>query len=169
MHVATQSRITDRTVNIAELAREHYALVYRFCVRRVGADLAADVAQETFLTAQRAKPAFRGTSEVTTWLVGIAFNECRRALRKQRREPPPIEFDSAVTPSAEAALVDRHALSQAMNKLSREHREVVVLHELDGFTYGEAAKVLGVPVGTVKSRLHHAFVQLRRSLDGGAA
>ena len=169
MHVATQSRITDRTVNIAELAREHYALVYRFCVRRVGADLAADVAQETFLTAQRAKPAFRGTSEVTTWLGGIAFNECRRALRKQRREPPSIEFDAAVTPSAEAALIDRHALGQAMNRLSREHREVVVLHELDGFTYEEAAKVIGVPVGTVKSRLHHAFVQLRRSLDGGAA
>ena len=169
MHVATQSQITDRSVDIAELAREHYALVYRFCVRRVGADLAADVAQETFLTAQRAKPAFRGRSAVTTWLVGIAFNECRRALRKQRREPAPIEFDSAVTPSAEAALIDRHALNQAMNKLSPEHREVVVLHELDGLTYEQAAKVLRVPVGTVKSRLHHAFIQLRRSLDGGAA
>jgi len=169
MQVATQSRIADRSVDIAELAREHYTLVYRFCARRVGTELAADVAQETFLTAQRAKPEFRGRSAVTTWLIGIAFNECRRALRKQRREPPPIEFDSAVTPSAEAALIDRQALSEAMRRLSREHREVVVLHELDGLTYEQAAKVLGVPVGTVKSRLHHAFVQLRRSLDGGAA
>ncbi|HLK15424.1 MAG TPA: RNA polymerase sigma factor, partial [Fimbriimonadaceae bacterium] len=163
--MATQSQIADRSVDIAELAREHYALVYRFCARRVGSDLAADVAQETFLTAQRRNRAFHGRSAVTTWLVGIAFNECRRALRTKRREPPPIEIDLAVTPSAEAALIDRHALQQAMNKLSPDHREVVLLHELDGLTYEEAAKVLGVPVGTVKSRSHHAFVHLRRTLE----
>jgi len=57
-------------------------------------------------------------------------------------------------------------LSQAMQKLSDEHREIVILHELDGLTYEEAAEVLQIPVGTVKSRLHHAFQQLRRSLYG---
>lgn len=169
MQVATQSRIADRSVDIGELAREHYAFVFRFCARRVGHDLAADVAQETFLTAQRVVRGFRGQSSASTWLVGIAFNECRRALRRRRMEPPPLDLVEAVSTSAEAALVDRQALAQALAKLSRDHREVVVLHELDGLTYEEAAKVLRVPVGTVKSRLHHAFAQLRRSLDGGAA
>lgn len=169
MQVATQSRIADRSVDIAELARAHYTLVYRFCARQVGLDLAADVAQETFLTAQRAQRAFRGQSSATTWLIGIAFNECRRELRKRKLEAPPLTVDDMVTPSAEAALVDRHALAEALNKLTPDHREVVVLHELDGLTYEQVAKVIGVPVGTVKSRLHHAFVQLRRSLNGGAA
>jgi RNA polymerase sigma-70 factor (ECF subfamily) len=62
----------------------------------------------------------------------------------------------------EDALVDREVLRQAMAKLSSDHREVVVLHELDGLTYEEVAQILGVPVGTVKSRLHHAFLHLRR-------
>ena len=60
--------------------------------------------------------------------------------------------------------MNKHALEQAMQKLSPEHREAVVLHELDGLTYEEAAQILGVPVGTVKSRLHHAFANLRKNL-----
>lgn len=158
--------MADRSVDVAELAQEHYTLVFRFCARRVGLDLAADVAQETFLTAQRARAAFRGGSTATTWLLGIAMNECRRALRKQSREPQPFELDGLTTPSEEAAVIDRHTLAQALNKLSPEHREVVILHELDGLTYEQAAKVIRVPVGTVKSRLYNAFVQLRRGLDG---
>ena len=63
-------------------------------------------------------------------------------------------------------IVDREALRQALGKLSPEHREVVLLHEVEGLTYEDAAKVLDVPVGTVKSRLHHAFLNLRRMLSG---
>ena len=66
--------------------------------------------------------------------------------------------------SREQQIVDREALTQALNRLSDEHREIVILHELDGLTYEEAAVILKIPVGTVKSRLHHAFQQLRRSL-----
>lgn len=169
MQVATETRITDRSVNVAELAREHYTLVYRFCARRVGIDLASDVAQETFITAQRAQRSYSGRSAVTTWLIGIAFNECRRALRKRRMEPPPIALELAPVGAEESTLVNREALTQALNRLSREHREVVLMHEVEGLTYEEVAKVVGVPVGTVKSRLHHAFAQMRRWLEGGAA
>jgi RNA polymerase sigma-70 factor (ECF subfamily) len=151
---------------MASIARQHYDAVFRFCARRVGIDRAADVSQETFLTAQKVFHKFRGESNLTTWLFGIAHNECRRVSRKLRCEPVLLEIDpeGPANDGGENAIVDRHALQQALAKLSPEHREIVILHEIDGLTYEEAAVVLSVPVGTVKSRLHHAFLQLRRSL-----
>jgi len=151
---------------MVSIARQHYDAVFRFCARRVGIDRAADVSQETFLTAQKVFHKFRGESNLTTWLFGIAHNECRRVSRKLRCEPVLLEIDpeGPANDGGENAIVDRHALQQALAKLSPEHREIVILHEIDGLTYEEAAVVLSVPVGTVKSRLHHAFLQLRRSL-----
>jgi len=158
---------TPRDYNdIAVIAREHYDLVYRFCARRVGVDAAADTAQETFLTAQRALSRFRGASSLTTWLLGIANNECRRMARKRRCEPPTLELtEYGSAEHHEETIINRHALSQALARLSAEHREVVLLHEVEGLSYDEAALVLNIPVGTVKSRLHHAFANLRKSLS----
>jgi RNA polymerase sigma-70 factor, ECF subfamily len=158
--------IGSRRLEIGAIAREHYDAVFRFCARRVGPDRAADTAQETFLTAQKALPKFRGESSVSTWLFGIAHNECRRICRKERLSPVTLEMDPqhASSENSEQSIVDRQALTEAMQRLSPEHREVVILHELDGLTYEEAARILGVPEGTVKSRLHHAFLNLRRSL-----
>jgi RNA polymerase sigma-70 factor, ECF subfamily len=165
----TAEPVDPAQLDIGVLARQHYDAVFRFCARRVGQDHAADAAQETFLTAQRALRNFRGESSVSTWLFGIANNECRRLLRKGRSAPVQLLLDLAEDASVESeqSLVDREALSQAMLKLSQEHREVVILHELDGLTYEEAAVVLGIPVGTVKSRLHHAFLNLRRLMGVG--
>ena len=155
-------------LTIAELADAHYAIVYRFCARRVGTELAKDAAQETFLTAQRRLKDFRGESSVQVWLLGIANNHCRNLSRKTRKESPLMEAWDCNDERAEGAsqIVDREALRQALGKLSPEHREVVLLHEVEGLTYEDAAKVLDVPVGTVKSRLHHAFLNLRRLLSG---
>jgi RNA polymerase sigma-70 factor, ECF subfamily len=153
-------------LEMESVARQHYNAVFRFCARRVGIDRAADVSQDTFLTAQKVFHKFRGESNLTTWLFGIAHNECRRVSRRSRCEPVLLEIDPEC-PSGhggEDAIVDRHALQQALSKLSQEHREIVILHEIEGLTYEEAAVILSVPVGTVKSRLHHAFLQMRRSL-----
>ncbi len=153
-------------LDMASIARQHYDAVFRFCARRVGVDRASDVSQETFLTAQKVLHKFRGDSTLSTWLFGIALNECRRATRKFAIEPVSLilETDQIQQSSGEDAIVDRHALAQALARLSSEHREVVILHEIEGLTYEEAAEILQVPVGTVKSRLHHAFQQMRRSL-----
>ncbi|RYG44261.1 RNA polymerase sigma factor [bacterium] len=155
---------------MATLAREHYDAVYRFCARRVGIEWAADTAQDTFLTAQKALPRFRGESSPRTWLLGIAHNECRRIYRQRRVEPPTLELDPERSGDAdgERTIVDREALRGALARLSDDHREVVMLHEVEGLTYEEASSVLGIPVGTVKSRLHHAFLNLRREVFGGA-
>lgn len=156
--------MTQNPLDISEIARAYYDTVFRFCARRIGPDLAADASQETFLTAQRVLGKFRGDSPLKTWLLGIAHNECRRLARKRRIEPPTLEMRDDPTVNPESCWVDRQALRSAMSKLSAEQREAVILIELDGLTYEEAGRVLGVPAGTVKSRLHYAFLSLRRSL-----
>lgn len=166
MYALTEMGTPREYNDIAAIAREHYDLVYRFCARRVGLDAAADTAQETFVTAQRALARFRGASSLTTWLLGIAHNECRRTARKRRCEPPTIELvETGSAEHHEETIINRHALQQALARLSPEHREVVLLHEVEGLSYEEAALVLSIPVGTVKSRLHHAFANLRKSLS----
>lgn len=153
---------------MAEIVREHYAAIFRFCARRVGPDLAADAAQDTFVSAQRSIRGFAGHSSLSTWLFGIANNHCRSLARKRKME---VDYAYALEkPTGEdaSAIVNREALRTGLLALSKEHREVIVLHELDGLTYDEAAEVLGVPSGTVKSRLHHGFLHLRRILGGAA-
>jgi RNA polymerase sigma-70 factor (ECF subfamily) len=151
---------------MAAIVAEHYPAVYRFCARRIGCELAQDAAQESFLQAQKAIRRFDGRSSLSTWLFGIAHNVCRNLARKQRvdmtYEAAFLESQPGASP--EGSLIDREALRKALSKLSPEHREAVVLHELEDMTYEEAAQVIGVPVGTVKSRLFHAFSQLRRLL-----
>jgi RNA polymerase sigma-70 factor (ECF subfamily) len=150
-----------------EIASLHYETVFRFCVQRVGEDVGADAAQETFLTAQKVAHKFRGDSAIRTWLLGIANNECRRLARIRRVQPLILdpEYDAPSTIQVESQVVTRTALLQALAKLSEEHREVVFMHELDELTYAEIAEILGIPEGTVKSRLHHAFLAMKKHLD----
>jgi RNA polymerase sigma-70 factor (ECF subfamily) len=174
-----RARKGDRDA-MARIVNTHYDAVFRFCARRLGPDLAADAAQETFLTAQRRMKSFEGCSSLATWLFGIAHNHCRNLSRKRKVE---VLADGAwditdagsgrigdsggpSSGSEERTIVDRVALRDALAKLSPEHREVVMLHEVEGLTYEEAAEVIGVPSGTVKSRLHHAFLNLRSTLLG---
>ena len=152
-------------IDLEALAREHYEMVYRFCARQIGADRAADAAQETFVTAQWALKKYRGDSSVRTWLIGIAFNECRRQIRLNRLSAVPI--DLVPEPSGADPVegwIDRDVLRKALSELSQEHREVVLLHEIEGMKYEEIAALVGVPAGTVKSRLHYAFLNLRKAL-----
>lgn len=158
---------------LAGLVEEHYDAVHRFCAHRVGPDLAADAAQETFLTACRKLRSYRGDSSLKTWLFGIANNHCRNLARKRKLETldwldaTRRESASQTSPSSDSeTLIDRELLMAALRSLSAEHREVVLLKEIDGLTYDEVGAVLGIPSGTVKSRLHHAYRQLRIALLG---
>jgi RNA polymerase sigma-70 factor (ECF subfamily) len=166
MHLAGQAASSRDGLDIREIAREHYDAVYRFCARRVGPDRAADVAQETFVTVQRVIVKFRGESSIRTWLFGVAQNECRRAIRRQGLSCSGLDYALEISAAGdgEETIVNRELLRKALAELSDEHRDVVLLHEMEGLTYEESAEVLGIPVGTVKSRLHHAFLNLRRAL-----
>lgn len=149
------------------LVREHYARVYRFCARRIGEDLAEDAAQETFVTMQRSIKRFKERSSFETWLLGIAHNQCRNLARKKRLDPLPMDAWLDKGSESVPAVFDREALRCALMKLTPEQQEVVRLHEVEELRYAEIAEILGVPEGTVKSRLHHAFLNLRRFLNEG--
>ncbi len=153
--------------DIDQWAKEHYQAVWAFCRRRVGMDLASDLTQDTFVTAEQKRSSYREDVPPRAWLFGIALNHCRNRARNLGRE---VQIDwLADTPAPEGAdMIECEALRQALAKLSEDHRAVVILKEVEGLTYDEIGKVLDVPSGTVKSRLHHAFVQLRKELCTGS-
>lgn len=161
-----QARPDQQTIE--RLVTEHYAAVYRFCARRAGEDAASDLAQETFLIMQKSYAKFQGKSKPSTWIIGIAQNVVRNHHRKTKIADVPLtDWLDPATPAHDKEICDRQALMQALGKLSPDHREAVLLHEIEGHTYAEIAEILSVPEGTVKSRLHYAFLQLRTQLAGG--
>jgi RNA polymerase sigma-70 factor (ECF subfamily) len=121
---------------------------------------AEDIVQETFSGAFRGLKAFRGRSSVKTWLTRILIRQVAAHLRGRRRFPGlPRSKSSAgepLCPSASQSVDARMDVTAAILALSPEHREVVVLRELQGLSYEEIAEVLAVPRGTVESRLFRA-------------
>jgi RNA polymerase sigma-70 factor (ECF subfamily) len=159
--IADRAARGDREA-MAEIVTNHYSEVYRFASRLLDAQHAEDAAQETFLKATKLIKGFRGESSVRTWLFGIALNVCRNERRKMKPTLPLQDWDYPESPGD--SLIAAHCLREAMGKLDADHRDAVVLHEMEGFTYAECAEALGVPEGTVKSRLFYAFAKLRELL-----
>jgi RNA polymerase sigma-70 factor (ECF subfamily) len=135
------------------LVREYQADVWRFAYHFTrDRQLAEDVTQESFLRAYRFLRTFRGDSKFTSWLFRIARNCAmdairRRAGQQSREHPLPLG-----PPDPEA----RAELHAALSSVSAEHREPFLLIEVFGLSYQEAADVLNIRVGTVKSRMHRA-------------
>ena len=156
LNVAAAMRIED-------LVEAYYDDVFRVCSKFVGPDGAEDCAQDVFIAASRALKRFRGEASPKTWLFGISANVCRN-YRRRHRQTVPLDGWS---PSHDAApgLIDAGALRDALLKLDPDLARLVILKETEGLTYEECAEVFRVPVGTVKSRLHHAFLKLRTLLD----
>jgi RNA polymerase sigma factor (sigma-70 family) len=154
--------------------------IYSIAYRIMGeADGAADVAQDTFLTAYRKLTSFRG-GNFKAWLARIATNACYDELRKQKRRPqdyleempgsemydePPIAAD-APNPEQEAQRADlNRALQDCIGGLSTDQRMVLVLCDVQSMSYQEVADNLGAELGTVKSRLSRARLAMRRCLQ----
>jgi RNA polymerase sigma-70 factor, ECF subfamily len=144
---------------------------------------ALDVAQEAFVKAFRALPKFKGDSAFYTWLFRITMNlaldrKRQRATRAKALgtdDAPPEEWErTAVStdpdPETEAAGTERRArIARALESLSEHHRSIIILSDIEGLAYREIADVLGIPIGTVMSRLHHARRRLREALGRGFA
>ena len=113
---------------------------------------AADALQDALLSAYRAAPRFRGEAAVTTWLHRIVINACLDRLRRRQARPtvplPEVEAAPAPLPDQDTALVVRAALTQ----LPMEQRAALVLVDLEGYSVAEAAELLNIAQGTVKSR-----------------
>ena len=136
---------------------------------------AEDVAQETFVSAYRGLGRFRG-GNLRAWLLRIAANASRDVLRRRQRRPENSLDESMDNPSfqpvSEGESPDEYAarrelnteLQRAILSLSENHRVVLVLIDIQGLSYEEAAAVIGASVGTVKSRLSRARARVRDSL-----
>lgn len=167
--------LAGRRDAFGELVTRYQARLYNAAVRVVGhPDDAADVVQEAFLNAYQALPAFKGDSEFFTWLYRIAFNAAVSLRRKKRPaasldappgdgpRPEPADPSEEARPGAALERTeDERQLYAALDRLSEEHRAVLLMKDIDGLKYEEIAAVLGVPVGTVRSRLHRARLELR--------
>jgi RNA polymerase sigma-70 factor, ECF subfamily len=138
-----------------ELVREFQADVYRFAWHLTrDRDLAEDVTQDAFLRAFRFIKGFRGDRKFGSWLFSITRNCAMDAMRR-RRFPLVHDLDLEVEGSVGDATA--HAeLDAALRSISDEHREAFLLIEVFGLSYQEASDVLGVAVGTVKSRMFRA-------------
>jgi RNA polymerase sigma-70 factor, ECF subfamily len=158
---------------LEQLLERHQAQIYRFGLRmcRDSRD-AEDVLQDTLLTVARGVRDFRGSSSISTWLYSIARSFCVRKRRKSKFAPKESEasLDGAAQNvpdpggTAEDALASKQverALEQAIEALEPMYREVLLLRDVEGLTAAEVARVTGVSVQAVKSRLHRARLAVR--------
>ena len=128
-----------------------------------------DALQNAYLRAFRALPRFRGESKLSTWLYRIAYNACLDELNSSRRIVHlPLETlreraDSA--PAVGETVTGRADLGQALASLSPEDRAAVLMVDAQGFAYRDAAQAIGVPEGTIASRLNRARTILRTALE----
>ena len=141
-----------------------YAIAYRILRDR---ERTADAVQQAWLIAWRELPKLRDPERFTAWLhrllVHACYDEHRRRRWADRVDVLTDEFPAGTDPTREVD--ERDALERAFAALSAEHRAVVVLHHYLDLTYDEVAETLGVPVGTVRSRLFYAMRALRAAID----
>jgi RNA polymerase sigma-70 factor (ECF subfamily) len=148
-------------VALAAFVRASQAEVWRLCAHLTDRDAADDVTQDAYMRVLGALPSFRGDSSARTWLLSIAHRACADHIRRvQRRRvllgalhdrrPP------AVTPAPDGAI----ELDLVLATLDPGRRAAFVLTQLLGLEYQEAAEVMDVPIGTVRSRVARARVQL---------
>ena len=147
--------------------------VYGLVCRLVGEDRAEDGVQEVWLSAYRSLPQFRGEAQFRTWLFGVTMKVCAAHRRRDGRRTPMASF-SDVAPEEYLSVPDqsgdpeqtvlreelRRVVRQAIATLPPPHRVVVHLRQSEGLSYQEIAEVLGIPLGTVRSRLHYAMEKL---------
>jgi RNA polymerase sigma-70 factor (ECF subfamily) len=165
-----------------ELVRVYNTQIFHVAFRMLGdSGDAADVVQEIFLKVFRNINGFKGESSLKTWIFRIALSEILNRLRwwKRRHRQTTVSLDdehdgegngyhvSDTRPTPEQALQHREqeqAIQGALAKLTSDHRSIVILRDIEGFSYGEIADVLGVSIGTVKSRLARARADLKKAL-----
>lgn len=166
-----------------QIVRHYSGMVFALATRLVGPWEAEEVVQETFLRAWRGLEKFRGDASLKTWLYTIALNRAKArqgSIARMRKvfatrnaaadEDQPWPGDEAPDPSASpeeqaVALEQRARLRKAIRNLPEEFRHAVVLRDLEGLSYDDIARVLNVPIGTVRSRIARGRAALVEELS----
>ncbi len=166
----------------SEVVARYKAKIYNYIYRMTGSsEDAEDLTQEVFIRMYTSIDSFRGQSSLNTWLFRIAGNLCIDRFRRTKNHVPAYSLDEPVGDTEQAHEVadstyEPHRLlenvemaeqiQQALAKLPEKLRATLLLHDIEGMPYEEIAQVAGCPLGTVKSRLFNARMQLRRQLAG---
>ena len=169
----------------AQLMRLYERQIYNYTCRMLGsADEAEDLTQDIFVAAFRGMPGFRGEAKFSTWLYRIALNQTRnrvkylsrrRGFAKRSRAAGPdnnytVEYSESIAdsgPSPEQWTMAKDLASRVekcLNQLGHEARQILVLRDVQGFSYVELSEMLSLNLGTVKSRLHRARTALQDCL-----
>jgi len=168
LDLITQARQGDRRA-FGELVRRHREGVVNVVYRMCGdANLAEDAAQEAFIRAWQHLPSYRPRSPFRNWVYRIATNVALDALRREREKVDIDALPLATSDEGPETTVEGRErgerVQQAVLALPPASRAVLVLREYEGLSYREIADTLGVPIGTVMSRLNYARNRLRESL-----
>jgi RNA polymerase sigma-70 factor (ECF subfamily) len=133
---------------------------------------AEDAVQEALVRAWRDLPSLRDRERFDAWLRRLLVRSCYDEARRNRRHRGNVTLlpqHELPTPDSSAQLADRDEMDAALGRLSRDHRAIVVHHYFLGLSLAEIAHALDIPLGTAKSRLHHARIALRDGLERSAA
>lgn len=177
-HRLIQDCLRGRNEAFGELVRRYQDRLFNVVYRLLdNAEDARDVVQDAFLNAYQSLDTFKGDSRFFTWLYRIAMNTAFSLKRKQRavlsidraRELSPAAepLDPSASNQPDFALEqadEERQVQQALNSLSPEHRTVLILKDMEGEKYEVMAEMLRVPIGTIRSRLHRARMELRELL-----
>ena len=157
----------------AVLVERHERRVYNLALRMTGREEdARDAAQDAFLTSLSKLSSFRGEAAFTTWLHRVTVNACYDLLRKRQRQPLLDRSGDDDLPRPEPPPVPDHAddavlsidVQRALVDVPEDFRVVMILHDVQDLPQEDVAAILGIPVGTVKSRLHRGRIALAKAL-----
>jgi RNA polymerase sigma-70 factor (ECF subfamily) len=163
----------------AQILEGHRDMVYTICFRTLGnAHDAEEAFQDTFVSAFRNLPRFRGDSKLSTWLYRIAVNRCRdfmsaKSTRQARETASLDDEDNAGAQDAlridEGASADAaETVREALAAIDKDYAIAINLHCIMGYSYDEAGEIMGVPGGTVKTYVHRGKESLREIIAGGS-
>jgi RNA polymerase sigma-70 factor (ECF subfamily) len=162
-----RARAGDRQA-LEEVVRASYELVFPVCRRLIGNDAdAADATQEALISIVRSLPRFDGRSRYSTWVYRIAVNAAVDEMRRRSRRPAPRSSELSVIASSPdmESVAESIDVDFALLQVPLDFRAPVVLRDLCGLDYEEISTVLGIPPGTVRSRIARGRAVLVRLLD----
>lgn len=175
--LVAQAQAGERAA-LDELLRRHYDRIYAICRRIAGNDAdAADATQEALMSIVRGLAKFDNRSKFSTWSYRVATNACLDELRRRKRRPTPAIVDEHEgwaehnaderEPAFDEQFALRDELQTALNQLPEEFRAPVVLRDCGGLDYAEIAETLGIPPGTVRSRIARGRTKLAELVRQG--
>ena len=177
LNMVQRARSGDRDA-FAWLLERYEKQVYHQALRMVGnPEDAADLTQDTFIKVWQGLPSFQGDSSFSTWLFRLTGNACIDFIRREKKRRGDVSLDDEER-DLSSALIDptstpqqaleqkelHRAVSEGLRRLSDEHRQILVLREINGLSYDEIGDILDLSPGTVKSRIARARISLAKIL-----